>query len=147
MALANGHLGDGLVYVTGIKVSADNHISVLIDGDRGVSIKDCVDLSRAIEGQLDREKEDFALDVSSHGASSPLLLPRQYTKHVGRDLEIKLIDGTKTGGCLTAFDGNTLVLEQTVRENKPVGKGKMTVVKQQQITIDKIKEAKVKLKY
>ena len=135
------------MYVTGIKVSADNHISVLIDGDQGVTIKDCVGLSRAIEGQLDRESEDFALDVSSHGATSPIVLPRQYQKHIGRDFEIKLLDGTKTEGTLIQFEKDQLTIENTVRENKPIGKGKITVTKQHIINLDKIKESKIKLKY
>ncbi len=147
LELANAHLTGTNIYVTGIKVASDNHISVLIDGDDGVTIKDCVGLSRAIEGQLDRESEDFALDVSSHGATSPLVMPRQYIKHIGRDFEIKLLDGNKTGGKLIAFNGDVLTLEYVVRENKPIGKGKINVTKQEIISLDKIKESKVKLKY
>ena len=147
LQLANAYLADGPIYVTGIRVSADSHISVLIDGDNGVTIKDCVDLSRAIEGQLDREKEDFALDVSSHGASSPLVMPRQYKKHIGRTFEIKKLDGTKAEGELAEFTGDAIVLTYTVRENKPIGKGKVDVKKQEIIALDKIKESKIKLKY
>jgi len=147
LELANAHLMNGAVYVTNIKVSIDNHISVLIDGDEGVTIKDCVGLSRAIEGQLDRESDDFALDVSSHGATSPLIMPRQFIKHLGRDFEVKLLDGTKAEGRLIEFTGEALTLENTVRENKPIGKGKIDVTKQLIISLDKIKESKVKLKY
>lgn len=145
--LANQHLSVGKVYVTGIKISADNHINVFIDGDEGVTIKDCVALSRAIEGSLDREKQDFALDVSSHGATTPLVMPRQYKKHIGRSLEIKLHDGSKAEGDLVECNDDEVRLEYTVRENKPVGKGKVTVVKQQVIKYDQIKESKIKLKY
>jgi ribosome maturation factor RimP len=145
--LANQHLNGTSIYVTGIRIGSDNHINVFLDGDEGVTIKDCVTLSRAIEGNLDREKEDYALDVSSHGAATPLVMPRQYKRHLGRTFEVKLQDGTKTEGDLIACDDNEIKLEFTSRENKPVGKGKVTVVKQQVIKFSEIKESRIKLKY
>lgn len=145
--LANQYLNGTNMYVTGIKIGSDNQINVFIDGDEGVTIKDCVAVSRVIEGNLDRNKEDYALDVSSHGATTPLVMPRQYKKHIGRSFEIKLQDGTKTEGDLVACDENEIKLEFSTRENKPIGKGKVTVVKQQIIKYDQIKESKIKLKY
>jgi len=136
-----------LLFVTAIKIGSDNHIHVFIDGDKGVTIADCVELSRFIEKNLDRDKEDFSLDVSSHGASSPLLSPRQYPKHVGRGFEIKLLDGTKAEGNLVECDNEEIKLEYSVREDKPVGKGKVTVIKQQVIRYNQIKESKIKLKF
>lgn len=146
-ALADKHLANSKLFVTGIKIGADNHINVFIDGDEGVTIKDCVALSRAIEGSLDRERDDFALDVSSHGATTPLVLPRQFKRHVGRDFEIKLVNGEKAEGTLISCDNDKLALEYSTRENKTVGKGKVTVVKQQEVPFSEIKEAKIKLKY
>lgn len=147
LELASSHLKGSNVFVTGIKIGSDNHINLYIDGDEGVTIKDCVALSRLIEGSLDRQKEDFALDVSSHGATTPLVLPRQYKKHIGRTFEIKLEDGTKTEGDLVESDEEGIKLESTFRENKPIGKGKITVTKQQIIKYIQIKESKIKLKY
>lgn len=147
LSLAAEHLKQSKVYVTGIKIGADNHINLFIDGDEGVTIADCVALSRAIEGSLDRDKEDFALDVSSHGATTPLVMPRQYKKHVGRTFEIKLNDGEKAEGELIRCDDNEIEIQFTVRENKPVGKGKIDVTKQQIIKYGQIKESKIKLKY
>lgn len=135
------------MYVTGIRIGSDNHINVFIDGDEGVTIKDCVAVSRAIEGNLDRDKEDYALDVSSHGATTPLVMPRQYKKHIGRTFEIKLLDGTKAEGDLVECNDEHLLLEFSSRENKPIGKGKITVTKQQVVRHDQIKESKIKLKY
>ena len=147
LSLANAHLNNSNIYVTGLKIGSDNQINLFIDGDEGVTIKDCVALSRAIEGNLDRNKEDYALDVSSHGATTPLAMPRQYPKHIGRTLEIKLIDGTKVEGELVACSEEEIRLEHSTRENKPVGKGKITVVRQQTIKYSDIKESKIKLKY
>ncbi len=147
LQLANEHLGSGPVFVTGIRISSDNQINLFIDGDNGVSISDCVNLSRAIEGNLNREKDDFALDVSSHGATTPLTLPRQYPKHIGRSFEIRLVDGTKAEGDLVECSPEGIVLESSSRENKPLGKGKVTVTRQQAIKYDQIKESKIKLKF
>lgn len=147
LALANEHLNGGPIFVTGIRISSDNQINVFLDGDEGVTIKDCVGVSRAIEGVLDQGKDLFALDVSSHGATTPLIMPRQYKKHIGRTFEIKLQDGSKTEGDLVACNDNEIELESTSRENKPVGKGKITVTKTQTVKFADIKESKIKLKY
>lgn len=145
--IANDHLKNSQVFVTGIRIGSDNQINLFIDGDQGVTIKDCVELSRLIEENLDRNKNDFALDVSSHGAATPLIMPRQYTKHIGRNFEIKLIDDTKREGVLISSNDTEIKIESTSRENKPVGKGKITVVKEEVIKYNQIKESKVKLKY
>ena len=145
--MANEHLSGTNLYVTGIRIGADNQINVFIDGDEGVTIVNCVELSRFIEKGLDREKEDFSLDVSSHGAAAPLILPRQYLKHVGRDLEIKLLDGNKAEGNLVECNNEEIKLTFSVRENKPIGKGKITVTKQHIIKYNQIKESRIKLKF
>lgn len=128
-------------------MGSDNHISLYIDGDEGVTIADCVALSRAIEGKLDRNREDYALDVSSHGATTPLVMPRQYKKHIGRNFEIKLLDGAKCEGILVDLKNEGITLEYSIRENKPLGKGKVSVVKHESIKFSEIKESKIKLKY
>lgn len=144
--LANRHLANSPLFVTGIRIGADNHIHIFIDGDRGVTITDCVELSRHVEKSLG-ESEDFSLDVSSHGAASPLVLPRQYKKHVGRDFEIKLLDGNKAEGTMVECNDDEIKLEYSVRENKPLGKGKINVTKQQVVKYSQIKESKIKLKF
>lgn len=147
LALAEEHLGNGPIFVTGLRIGSDNLITVFLDGDNGVTIKDCVGLSRHIEKKLNEKGLDFALDVSSHGATTPLIMPRQYKKHIGREMELRLEDGTKVEGNLVEFNDEELVLENSVRENKPVGKGKITVIKKQIIKYNQIKESKVKLKF
>lgn len=147
LSLATEHLKDSPLFVTGIRISSDQQINLFIDGDQGVTIKDCVELSRAIESNLDRTKDDFALDVSSHGATTPLTLPRQYLKHIGRTFEIRLEDGTKLEADLVACTPENITVETSARENKPLGKGKITVTKQHIINHTQIKESKVKLKF
>ncbi|MDI9341726.1 MAG: ribosome assembly cofactor RimP [Sediminibacterium sp.] len=146
-ALAEDHLKGSDKFVTKITVSPNNRIEVLVDGDNGIGIQDCVDLSRHIEKNLDREKEDFSLEVSSPGATAPLVLPRQYKKHLGRTFEVKLNDGSKAEGELIRINDTGFTLEYSARENKPLGKGKVTVTRQHEIAFNQITESKIKLKF
>lgn len=145
--LAETHFKETDKFVTKITIGLDNAIEVLIDGVTPVTIKDCVALSRFIEGNLDREKEDFALEVSSHGAASPLIDLRQYKKHVGKEFEVKLNDDSRHEGELIELNENEITLKYSVRENKPIGKGKITVEKTETIPFNSIKESKIKLKF
>ncbi len=147
LELALTHLNQTDKFVTKCHVSVGNHIEILIDGETPVQISDCVSLSRAIENSLDREKEDFSLEVSSHGATSPLVDIRQYKKHIGKNFELKLEDGGKAEGELTNMNEDSLTLSYKVRENKPIGKGKITIEKQEIIPFSIIKESKIKLKF
>jgi ribosome maturation factor RimP len=135
------------LFLVDLKVLPGNRIEVFIDGDQGLGISDCVDVSRHIEKNLNRDVEDFSLEVSSPGATAPLKLSRQYLKHVGRDLELKLSDGTLFTGTLVEVGTEELILETTTRENKPVGKGKTDVTRKHNIQLQNIKESKIKLKF
>ena len=119
-----------------------------MDGDNGIGINDCVAISRHIEGSLDREKEDFSLEVSSPDATKPIKMARQYKKHIGRDFEIVLNDASKIAGTLKSVDNTgSIVIETVSRENKPIGKGKINVTKEHLIQLNNIKESKIKLKF
>ena len=110
LELAHDALEGSDKYVVNLKITSDNRIFVDIDGDNGINIDDCIELSRAIEGQLDREVEDFELNVSSAGADSPLKMPRQYKRHVGRRLEIKLKDGREMEATLQEAEDDHIVV-------------------------------------
>lgn len=134
------------LFLIDFKMSNDNAIKVIIDGDKGVTVEDCIFVSRAIEHNLDREEYDFSLEVMSAGAASSFNMPRQFTKHVGRTLEVK----TQTEiieGKLTNTTEEEITLEWKSREPKPVGKGKVTVNKKQNIAFKDILEAKVIIKF
>ena len=90
-----------------------------IDGDNGVTIDDCIELSRTVESQLDRDVEDFALDVSSAGADQPLKLTRQFIKNIGRDLEAVTFDGEKVEGELVAADEASITLHIPAAKKRP----------------------------
>ena len=110
LELVNNALEGSEKFLVNLKITPDNRIFVDIDGDNGVTIDDCIELSRAIEGQLDREEEDFELNVSSAGADMPLKLTRQYRKNVGRELEVVMMDGEKAEGTLEDASDEGIVL-------------------------------------
>ena len=118
LELVNDALEGSDKFLVNLKITPDNRIYVDIDGDNGVTIDDCIELSRAIESQLDRDVEDFALDVSSAGADSPLKLTRQYVKNIGRDVEAVTFDGEKLEGTLTAADEESITLHTAGSKKK-----------------------------
>lgn len=110
LELVNTVLDGSEKFLVNLKITPDNRIFVDIDGDNGVTIDDCIELSRAIESQLDREEEDFELNVSSAGADQPLKLTRQYRKNVGRELEVVMVDGERAEGTLEDASDEGIVL-------------------------------------
>ncbi len=134
------------LFLIDFTVGGDNTIRVVLDGDNGINLQDCMNVSRAIEHNLDREEEDFSLEVTSAGAASPLELPRQYKKNIGRKLKVRTA-GEELEGNLTNATDDTITLEWKAREPKPVGKGKITVQKKRDIAFSDIHEAKVIIKF
>ena len=128
------------------KVSTDNHITILLDGDKGVNLKSCVEISRKIEHNLDREVRDFSLEVASAGVGSPLQKTRQFTKNLGRKLRVDREAMPILEGKLVDTNEYSFTLEWKQREPKPVGKGKVTVIKKETISYSEIKSAKVLVK-
>ncbi|OUW74713.1 MAG: ribosome assembly cofactor RimP [Flavobacteriaceae bacterium TMED208] len=131
------------LFLIKLTVGIDNSIRVILDGDKGISLKDCISISRAIEQQLDRESEDFSLEVASAGVGSNLQNERQYFKNIGRKLEVEISEGTQFSGILSSVSENGFSLEWKQREPKKIGKGKVTVKKQKTLSYDAIVSAKV----
>lgn len=125
----------------------DDTIKVVIDGDNGVLVEDCMFISRAIENNLDREEIDFSLEVLSAGATAPLSNQRQYKKNIGRTLSVQTKDGETIEGTLDEATNDHIILSWKSREPKPVGKGKVTVNKQAEVGYDTITKAQVVIKF
>ena len=134
------------LFLIDFTVQTDSHIVIVIDGDNGVLVEDCMFVSRVIENNIDREEMDFSLEVMSAGATTPLVNKRQYKKNIGRELTVKTTSEKLVGTLENASDAN-ITLEWEVREPKLVGKGKITVKKQAVIAYENIVEAKVMIKF
>ncbi|WP_068596327.1 ribosome assembly cofactor RimP [Vaginella massiliensis] len=126
-------------------ISADNKIVVLVDGDEGLPIEEVVRISRHVEHNLDRETEDFALEVSSPGLSKPLTTPRQYRKNIGRTIEITLTNDKVIEGEIVSADEEAVEVFWEAREPKPIGKGKITVEYEELINYTDVKKAVIKV--
>lgn len=129
-------------YLVDVTVKPGNVIVVEIDNDEGVCIDDCAELSRYIEEHLDREAEDFELEVGSAGVTTPFKVLRQYVKNIGQEVEVLLLSGVKRVGILKQADesGVVITVEKMV---KPEGaKRKMKVVEDEAYTFDEIKYTK-----
>ena len=124
---------------------AGNKILVEVDGDTGISLKECVRISRYINNDLDREEEDFSLEVTSVDISKPLKVPRQYQKNIGRILKVKTFESKTIEGTLISAGLESINLEWKARVPKQIGKGKVTVVQKAEIPYNSIQEAKVKI--
>jgi ribosome maturation factor RimP len=140
--LAEAHLTTSECYLVEVSVEPDNRIVVEIDHDTAVGIDDCVALSRYIEEQLNRDAEDFELEVGSTGISTPFKIVRQYVKNRGNEVEMQLGNGEKLTGTLRAADEQGVTLA-VAREIKPEGaKRKVKVVEEHRYAYSEIKYTK-----
>ncbi|MBP1166163.1 MULTISPECIES: ribosome assembly cofactor RimP [Chryseobacterium] len=135
------------LFLIDLKISAGDDITVILDGDNGVSLQDCLDASRAIEFNMDREEHDFSLQVMSAGLSEPLSTPRQFGKNIGREIEVMLEDSSKIEGELSKVDDEKITLVLRYRKPKDIGKGKVDVEEEKEISYPEIKKALVVIKF
>ena len=133
------------LFLIDLNFLSNNKIYVEVDGDNGLPLNECIRISREIEHNLDRDEEDFSLEVTSPDVLNPLKTRRQYKKNINRILTVKLNDNSTVEGLLINVAENEIELEWKVREPKPIGKGKITVVKNATIPYINIVEAKVKI--
>lgn len=136
-SIVNQELEGTDLFLVDLKIGKDNKISVFIDGDNGVTIQSCIDLSRKIESNFDREVEDFELSVFSSGVGEPLKLNRQYKKNIGRNIEV-----------ITNEEGETIVGELLMVDEEKIvvriqPKKKKDPIVEKEIFIDNIKESKI----
>jgi len=139
--LVEDNLGERM-FLVDFKVSRTNVINVFVDGMDGISIEQCVALSRLIESNLDRETEDFELEVSSAGLGQPFKVIQQYYKNVGKEIEIVANDGVKREGVLkdVSADGITLISESSKKIEG--SKKKHIVIEELKYMFKDIKSAK-----
>lgn len=133
------------LFIVSIKMLKNNVLEILLDGDSGISIDSCVAVSRHVGFHLEEENvidHAYRLEVSSPGIDSNLILLRQFTKNIGRDVRIKLLNGDKHEGQLIAASETEVTIEEKVKE-----KGKKAELKEVVFPKDQIKETKVLISF
>lgn len=136
------------LFIVEIKISSSNVISVELDkGNGGVSIEECVSVSRNVEHNLDREEADFELSVSSAGLDKPLRHPRQFQKNIGRAIEVVYLDGKKQEGTLLEATENSIKIQYTVLEKPEGSKKKIKIDKEEAVELSTVKEVKVVIQF
>jgi ribosome maturation factor RimP len=133
------------LFLVDVKMHPNGKLIVLVDGDNGIGIADCVAISRHVGFHLEEENvidTPYNLEVSSPGIDTPLTLKRQYAKNIGRTLAIKMDDGTKREGVLKEAGDDLIVIEEAIKE-----KGKKAVTVESTIPTDKITETKVLISF
>ena len=127
----NEALEGSKLYLVTLKVSKDNIIDVALDSEEDITIDDCVAVNDAVHAAFDRDEEDYELTVGSYGITSPLLLPRQYRKNIGGEVEVLTCDGRKLKGVLADADDEGFTLTMTVKR-KLEGKKRPELVEEQE---------------
>lgn len=135
------------LFLVDLKFSAADDITVILDGDFGLTLQDCLDASRAIEFNVDRDEHDFSLQVMSAGLSEPLSTPRQFRKNIGRELDLLMTDSSEITGELKEVGEDKIILTLKYRKPKEIGKGKTDVVEDREILYTDIKKALVTIKF
>ncbi|MFA8299617.1 MAG: ribosome assembly cofactor RimP [Hyphomicrobiales bacterium] len=130
-------------FLVSLIVKSGNIIHLFIDGDNGITVQDCIDLSRHVEGNLDRDQEDFELKVSSSGLDMPLKLNRQYRKNIEQDITVNLFEDKPVTGTLKSVTEEEIELERSLSKKEI----KENITPKVVIPFSKIKESKVVIKF
>jgi ribosome maturation factor RimP len=135
--------GSDDIFLVELKVLPGNNIKVFLDADNGITIDKCIKINRALYKQIEESElfpnGDFSMEVSSPGVDEPLKLRRQYTKNIGRTVEVMMNDGSRKEGKLKEVNEDEMVIEE-----KPQGKKKAdSIEKTTNILFNQVKHTKV----
>ncbi|MFT4070448.1 MAG: ribosome assembly cofactor RimP [Dysgonamonadaceae bacterium] len=145
--IVEAHLDGTENYLVDIQVKPGNILLVEIDNDKAVGIDDCIALSRKIESSLNREEEDFELEVGSAGISSPFKILRQYKKNIGNEVEVLTKDGRKLAGVLKDAQSENFTLTITKKVKPEGAKRKIEVEEDLTFAYDEVKYTKYQIRF
>ena len=129
------------LFLVDVKMHSNGKLVILVDGEKGIGIADCAQISRHVGFHLEEEnivEDAYNLEVSSPGIDAPLVLPRQYVKNIGRQLAIKMADGSKKEGKLTGMTEDAVIIEEVIKEKGKKAETIEVVVPFSQITETKV---------
>ncbi len=145
--IVNQWLADKEYFLVDVAVSGDNRIVVEIDHAEGVWIDDCVELSRFIEASLNRDEEDYELEVGSAGIGQPFKVLQQYVNHIGKEVEVLAKDGKKYRGVLTRAEQEDFSITVQVKEKPEGAKRPVLVDREYTWRYDETKYTKYLIKF
>jgi ribosome maturation factor RimP len=134
-------------FLVNIIVKPGNKIVVVVDDYNGISLEDCAYISRKIEAGLDRDKEDFELEVTSPGLTQPFTVIQQYYKNLNKDIEVLLKSGIKLVAKLVSVDENGIAVEAEKRVKVGNSKKQELILEKQFIVFENIKNTKILLPF
>ncbi len=138
---------DERMFIVEINVSSTNVIHIFVDSYDGMTIEQCIAISRNVEHNLDREEEDFALEVSSPGLTESFKVKEQYIKYTEKAIKVVTADDQKLEGLLKSTSDEGIVLETSEKEKVEGQKKKQLVVKEYNLKYDDIKSAKAVISF
>lgn len=135
------------LYLVDLKITQDNRVQIEIDAFKGVSLDDCIGLNRFIESKIDREIEDYELEVSSAGLTEPFKVLKQYEKNLGKEVEVLTTEGKKMTGVISqvAEDQFGLTIEKSMKQDG--AKRKTTVKEELLLSYKNIKTTKLIIRF
>lgn len=135
------------IFLVDVKVSADNSIVVELDSHDGLDTDTCADISRKIEAEFDRDKEDYDLEVGSAGLTAPFKVKAQYIKNIGNEVEVLTTDGHKLQGTLTAVGDDDFTVEIPTKVKREGAKRPEIVMQPTVLRFDQAKSVKYLIKF
>jgi ribosome maturation factor RimP len=135
------------IFLVDVKMLPSRKLIILVDGDQGIGVGDCAKISRYVGFKLEEDnviEEAYNLEVSSPGIDTPLTLVRQYEKNIGRDLGLKMADGTKKEGKLLKVEQDNILIDEVVKAGD---KGRKAITAESTIPLAHIAEAKVLISF
>lgn len=135
-------IADSDLFLVEVKIDTQNNITVMLDSPSGISIDTCIFISQYIESQIDREVEDYALEVSSPGIGQPLKVLPQYKKILNGTIEVLLANGIKLNGVLRDANEEGILLEYETKEKPEGAKRPIKVIKTDAFAFKEIKTVK-----
>lgn len=137
------------IFIVTTSADAGNNLTVELDSPDGIDLDTIARISRDIEAALDREKEDFSLEVGTAGLTAPFTVPGQYLKNIGNPVDVTTADGRKLKATLAAFDPgeSAVTLSWPVKVKEPGAKRPVARDNVETIPLSNIKEIKYRIEF
>lgn len=145
--IAEDFLLNSDIFLVEVIIRPGNSIIVELDSKEGVSIENCIALSKHIESKLDRDAEDFELEVGSAGVTSPFKITKQYEVNIGNEVEVLTKGGQKLTGELKSCDDSSFTITITKMEKPEGAKRKVAVEEDLSFKYDEVKYTKYLIRF